>query len=76
MKLNLGKLELEAVTGRHRSACVDCGEVPEISRLKITKGSGRWQKVTVYCRRCGWDKLRNVQAEIQDIQNVLEPSSG
>lgn len=72
MKKNIGKIETETVTRRHRTICRDCGEMPEGRRLKITTGSGKWVKSVVYCGRCGQSWIRNLAFWLQDLDQDLQ----
>jgi DNA-directed RNA polymerase subunit M/transcription elongation factor TFIIS len=47
------KAEVEYVNARMKKLCSLCGHKPEQLRLKVTKGSGRHQTTTVFCRECG-----------------------
>lgn len=55
--LNVGKLAVEPVNSRMRTACTSCGSLPQGARLKHTTGAGKWQKSEVYCQTCGEDYI-------------------
>ena len=47
------RIEVEAVTARHKKACSGCADVPEGTRLKIVEGGGRAATTLIYCASCG-----------------------
>lgn len=72
MKKNIGKIEIQEVTGRHRTTCRDCGEVPEVRRLKVSTGSGKWVKSLVFCGPCGREWIRRLAFDLQKMDRRLE----
>lgn len=65
------RIEVEAVSARHKKACTGCGKLPEERRLKLTAGSGRSAAISVYCYPCGVDWLRDHETELVRAIHLL-----
>ena len=73
---SLRKVDIEEVTVRHRKKCCVCDGVPETRRIQVRAGSGRAQKVTIYCQDCGRDWLLERRAEISRALHYLKTGQG
>ena len=57
------RVEVEAVTARHKKPCSECKCEVEERRLKIVRGTGRHAVTLILCMGCGIDHLRKMGEE-------------
>ncbi len=65
-------VQIEKVTTRHRAPCVLCEKAPQRLRLKVSKGSGKWAKTTIYCAEHGHDYLTGLRCDVRNMRDELE----
>lgn len=70
-KVTIGKLVVEDITSRMSKRCDKCNKEMWEHRLKITTGSGRWQKTTILCSKCGAKELDVIATNVQALKRYL-----
>lgn len=78
IKYNFGRVTVEELNNRMKKTCDECDDDPATvgtgtRRLKVVKGSGKWQTSKVYCMDCG---LEEIDDWIDELKSFAKELSG
>jgi tRNA(Ile2) C34 agmatinyltransferase TiaS len=65
------RIDIQDVTRRHKSDCVECGQRPTGRRLQVQVGKGKGLTSIVYCQDCGYRWLEDRQEELDRAMDRL-----